>query len=376
MSASLSSPTLTRLRWHRWLPADPKRRLRAGQTALACLFSLASVAFMAYGVAVDLVSAQALWIWVLLVSAGSAGFVTAIASGWSERFADPSLTVAQMAYAIGCCAWAYAVAGPLRGGLFLLLMVVMMFGMFALPLRRMLGVCAVSVLTMGLAMVWQVNQPQGGTPAAVEAGHLLMLLVTLPAVALLAARLRQMRKRLLRQKAELAEALARIQYLATRDALTGLVNRGHLGELLAREVQRQRRKGARLSVLLIDVDHFKQVNDRHGHACGDAVLRSLAERSLDCVRASDTLGRWGGEEFLLLMPDTGLEDARTGAERLRLHLAREAVQHQGLTVPVTMSGGLAELRDGESPEALLERADQALYRAKALGRNRVEAAAG
>lgn len=374
MSAAPPSSPLARLRWHRWLPTDPKRRLRAGQTALACLFSLASIAFMAYGAMAELVSAQALWTWVLLVTAGSAGFVAAIASGWSERCADPSLTVAQMAYAIGCCAWAYAVAGPLRGGLFLLLMVVMMFGMFALPLRRMLGICAIAVLAMGLAMVWQVNQAPDGAPAAVEAGHLLMLLVTMPAVALLAARLRQMRKRLIRQKAELADALARIQYLATRDALTGLVNRGHLGELLARELQRQRRKGARLSVLLLDVDHFKQVNDLHGHACGDAVLRHLAERAQTCVRACDTLGRWGGEEFLLLMPDTALEPARIGAERLREHLAREAVQHQGLTVPVTVSAGLAELRAGESIESLLERADQALYRAKALGRNRVEVA--
>jgi diguanylate cyclase (GGDEF)-like protein len=254
-------------------------------------------------------------------------------------------------------------------------MVAMMFGMFALPIRKVLFVGGWAVLSMGLAMAWLLFTHNPHVTATVEAGHLLMLTLMMPAVAVLAERLRQMRRRLHEQKRDLAAALDRILYLATRDALTGLMNRGHLGELLEREVQRHRRCGTRMSVVLLDIDHFKLVNDRYGHGCGDLVLRRFAEEARRIVRGCDALGRWGGEEFLLLMPETALESARVGAERLRQMLEGLLIESGGETLQVTLSAGVAQIDGAESIEMLVERADRALYAAKAQGRNRVRCTA-
>jgi len=150
------------------------------------------------------------------------------------------------------------------------------------------------------------------------------------------------------------------------------VNRRHLGELLTREAQRHRRFETRLSLALFDLDHFKHINDQHGHSCGDEVLRAFADAAQRTVRGCDVLGRWGGEEFVLVMPDTGLEDARVGAERVRAMLERLVIQWHGVRVAVTLSAGVAELDKAESIEALVERVDQVLYVAKSRGRNRVE----
>lgn len=358
----------------RLLPQDPKRRLRTVQTALACMFAFASLGFMLFGVVIDAMAWQAALGWSLLTALGGVGFITAIRSGWSERFADPSLTVAQMVYAISCCALAYGIAGSLRGAIFPLLMVVMMFGMFSLKIRHVMMVCAYAVLAMGLSMALLVAWRPDTTTPLVEAGHLLMLALMMPAVALLAQRLHRMRGRLQDQRRELTEALDRIQYLATRDSLTGLMNRRHVTELIEREVQRRRRFGARLSVAMFDLDHFKHINDRYGHGCGDEVLRAFADEAQRTIRGCDALARWGGEEFLLLMPETGLEDARVGAERVRAMLERHVITKHGERVPVTLSSGVAELGKTETIESLVERADQALYLAKSHGRNRVEIA--
>jgi len=184
----------------RLLPVEPKRRLRTVQTALACMFALASLGFMVYGVVIDAFALQAALGWSLLAGAGGMGFITAIRSGWSERFDDPSLTVPQMVFAISCCALAYGLTGPLRGAIFPLLMVVMMFGMFSLKIRHVVGVCAYAVLAMGLAMgVLVAHKPELSSPL-VEAGHLLMLTLMMPAVAVLAHRLNGMRQRLRNQK--------------------------------------------------------------------------------------------------------------------------------------------------------------------------------
>ncbi len=360
--------------WRRLLPHDPKRRLRTEQTALACLFSLGGCLLLSYGVAIGAVAFQAALQWSLLVTLGGLAFLVTMARGWSERCTDPSLTVAQMTFAISSCALAYGIAGPLRGAIFPLLMVAMMFGMFALPIRKVLIVCGYALASMGGVMAWRVQYHGSGTDTGVETGHLLMLTLMMPAVAVLAQRLTQMRRRLQTQKRELKDALDRIQFLATRDSLTGLINRGHLTELLEREAQRHRRGRTRVSIALMDLDGFKSINDQHGHACGDEVLKAFARAASSTVRVCDALGRWGGEEFLLVMPDTGLEAARAGTERVRATIEALAVQQDRQCVSFTLSAGVAEVIGDESIEALVERADRALYEAKSSGRNRVVAA--
>lgn len=154
------------------------------------------------------------------------------------------------------------------------------------------------------------------------------------------------------------------------DGLTGLWNRAYLDHRLTQEASRGRRHQDALSCILLDVDHFKQINDRYGHAFGDAVLRSLAQVLLNAPRTEDVACRYGGEEFVVLTPGVGLLGAKCLAERLRQDIERMPLTYRGETVRVTCSFGVADLvvAEGQSP---IMAADQALYNAKESGRNRV-----
>jgi diguanylate cyclase (GGDEF)-like protein len=165
---------------------------------------------------------------------------------------------------------------------------------------------------------------------------------------------------------------ARLFSLATRDSLTGLVRRAVFEEHLRTEAARFARGRATFSVLLIDVDDFKRVNDRFGHAAGDEVLRAIAGAVRGAVRESDTVARYGGEELAVLLPDTPADGAATAGETLRAAVAALEVAAGGETLRVTVSVGAAEVEPGLDPSRLVARADDALYRAKSLGKNRVE----
>lgn len=158
------------------------------------------------------------------------------------------------------------------------------------------------------------------------------------------------------------------------DALTGVGNRRRLEEALTVEVSRVRRGAGMLSVIMADIDHFKRVNDVYGHGTGDRVLEHLGALLRTGTRATDTVARFGGEEFVVLMPHTNLAEAMVKAEQLRVALAAQVIAP--LTEVVTSSFGVAELVGGEDGPSLLKRVDAALYRAKEAGRNRVVAAGG
>ncbi len=161
--------------------------------------------------------------------------------------------------------------------------------------------------------------------------------------------------------------------LASRDELTGLFNRRHMSELLAQQRMACQRTGEGFAVALVDLDHFKRINDTHGHAVGDSVLRVFAEQAGAAMRSStDTVGRWGGEEFLVIYPRSTAHEAAQGAARLRERVAAAVVTTPcGQPLTFTVSIGLTEHVPPESVDALLERADRAMYQAKSQGRNRV-----
>lgn len=165
--------------------------------------------------------------------------------------------------------------------------------------------------------------------------------------------------------------LADLALASRRDALTGLPNRRAFEEDLAREASRAARAGTPLAVVVLDVDRFKAVNDTHGHAAGDAVLRAVAARAAGAIRAGDLLARVGGEEFGILLPAADLARAVDAAERIRTTLAALPVEAAGIALAITASFGCAALARGETPEALVARADARLYEAKGAGRNRV-----
>jgi diguanylate cyclase (GGDEF)-like protein/PAS domain S-box-containing protein len=166
------------------------------------------------------------------------------------------------------------------------------------------------------------------------------------------------------------ELEAKLRELATKDELTELYNRRHFLELAQVELARVRRTRAPLSLAMIDVDHFKHVNDRFGHAAGDRALKELSLALRETVRTADVAARIGGEEFVLLLPDTGLEGALAVTERLRDRVRKSELSVEGETLKFTVSAGVAELGPDESVDSLLKRADEALYRAKAAGRDR------
>jgi diguanylate cyclase (GGDEF)-like protein len=168
-----------------------------------------------------------------------------------------------------------------------------------------------------------------------------------------------------------------LRFLARHDALTGMLNRYSLEEYATGEVEAARRRHEPLSLVILDLDNFKDINDAFGHAVGDRVLKEIARRIDNAVREGDTAFRIGGEEFLVLLPGASLDRAREVAERLREALVDEPVDHPEEAIPVSASVGVVTFEGGSDDwERLLMRADEALYRAKDLGRNRVEVAAG
>lgn len=163
----------------------------------------------------------------------------------------------------------------------------------------------------------------------------------------------------------------RLRELATTDPLTGALNRRQLYELAEEEVRRADRYWRPLCFSMLDLDHFKSVNDRFGHAVGDEALKSVSSTIRRSLRATDRLARHGGEEFVVMLPETPLSTARGALERIRAAVAKLRFEAQGENVPITVSAGVVSWRSGESVDAVLDRADQALYEAKRLGRNQV-----
>ncbi len=180
--------------------------------------------------------------------------------------------------------------------------------------------------------------------------------------------LKKMRRRLHRLNAQL-------ERMATTDALTGIANRGHLMDCVDREFSRSRRHNQNLSFVLFDIDRFKDFNDTFGHQAGDTILRMLATLTVGMLRTYDIFGRYGGEEFLLVLPDTSEEDAFLLAERVRTTIEAELAGLAGVTQGsiITVSGGVGRLREDDADAAAaIRRADVALYAAKRNGRNRIE----
>ncbi len=183
-------------------------------------------------------------------------------------------------------------------------------------------------------------------------------------------------KRILDLQAALIHAQDELRSVAAHDSLTGLWNRGAILDFLRREMSRSQRTGDALGVMMADIDHFKKINDAHGHLVGDVVLQEVTRRLAVHVRPYDSVGRYGGEEFLIVLPGCNASNLVAGAERLRRCVADQPIDTSMGRIPVTLSLGLASVQQGEKEtpdcEMLLRRADEALYAAKHRGRNRVE----
>jgi diguanylate cyclase len=169
----------------------------------------------------------------------------------------------------------------------------------------------------------------------------------------------------------LRRELEETSQLVRHDPLTGALNRKGLDEALEREISRMQRMGTRLCVAVLDVDNFKEINDTHGHLVGDEVLRHLTTVLRDTLRANDSVVRYGGEEFVLLLPGIGAEEAQAVVVRLQRELTKRFFLANAQKLLLTFSAGVTDFGADEDPTQVLERADKAMYAAKHAGKNRV-----
>lgn len=304
---------------------------------------------------------------------GALSFYVLIRANALFRLGPDQLAVAQAGFSLVCATWAYAISGPLRAAMLTMTVVVIVFCMFALRPRQTLMLSAAAIAGMGTTMWWLQRHDPARFPPMTELLTFGYLAGALVSTALLSGEMSKLRARTKRQKRELSDALDTIKVLATVDELTSLINRRHMNEVLEGE-ERRHAPGTDTCIALLDIDFFKQVNDRYGHAGGDAVLRMFSATVRAALRANDVLARWGGEEFLLLLPDAAPDDARAVLQRMAEHV--NAMEVPGLEGRrITFSAGLARRRADEPFADTISRADKALYQAKEAGRDRIVLAA-
>jgi diguanylate cyclase (GGDEF)-like protein len=353
------------------LGSAPAMQTRLSQTGVGIILMLLGLALVYWtALAVPLRLAPVRW-WIAISLCGIVAVYWAIRSGWSMRFTDPSLTLQQMALAICCNVVGYALLGPARGAAFPNLILILMFGMFGLSGRSALFIGGFALLALGSVMGLMSHIDPGNYPPVIELAHFLMFAFLVPAVAFLSNRLNNIRRRLHQQKTALSSALEKIQLMAAHDELTGLLNRRQMQILLEQQAHRSQRSGQSFCLALIDLDHFKNINDQYGHAAGDMTLRAFADAARSSLRSDDSLARWGGEEFVLMQVDCTISSAGAALDRLRELVSGLSLPAGEASINFSFSAGLTEHRLGECVNQTLARADDLLYQAKAQGRNLV-----
>ena len=361
--------------------ADPKlRRMLSYWGATATLY-IAFVILMYQAVGAGIIVRSNWNGLAIYAAAGIAASYLLVRTSGRTGLAPVPLSALQGVFGITCNMWAYSITGPLRGATLMGLMVVVVFCTFALRPRQTLLLAGAGMLGMGATMWWHQAHDPVHYPPAVETVTFLIMAACSLCVTLLTGEMTKLRARLNAQKEELVKAVERIRVLATVDELTALANRRHMNEVLAQE-ERRVPGGAggnpqhSTSIALLDIDFFKQINDRHGHAAGDEVLRSFAAAARAELREGDVLARWGGEEFLLMLPDTGEQAAQAVLERIRARVGALRVEGPGGRNllggrRISFSAGLTARRVAEALADTVNRADKALYQAKSAGRDRV-----
>jgi len=353
----------------RFFPDDARQALRMRRYLMAAGTSLLLVAALFLGVRIEVLPVAVALEGSAIVVALIALFYAAFRSGLNLRFSDPSLTTEQIAAAILFLAYIMVHAPAARNALSLFYMVAMLFGVLRLGTSRLLALALLALAAhSAMLLVSFVRHPGADlSDALLQLG---VLCIVLPWFALMGGYVNNLRARLSESNRRLSDAFTRIESIAVRDELTGIYNRRFLMAALEREAARTRR-GASFAVCLLDVDRFKGINDSHGHAAGDAVLKRFASIAAAELRAVDVFGRIGGEEFLAVLPDTDLEGAVTCAERIRLAVASSRFAELPAGEGVTVTAGVARAGRDEAPSQILARADEGLYRGKQQGRNRV-----
>jgi diguanylate cyclase (GGDEF)-like protein len=342
----------------------PRHRLRVRRWLMASGFYAVGVPFVLYGHQVGQMEAFESWLFVGMAVLGNVLLGVIFFTRSNENFADPSLTLPQMILAIvATLVFAAGASDGLRPTISLGLLAPLIFGCFQLrPLQLLrLALGAMAGYGLMLASVWL---SRGLERPVVELTHWMGLNLMLIAFVAICSDIARMRDR----QRELSQ---RLQESADRDMLTGLYNRRGMIRLVPAMIELAVRHQRPFSVCMVDLDRFKQINDRFGHQAGDTALQWVTVRMRPLLRQSDAMVRIGGEEFLLVLPETSHAGAVELMERIRMHLANSRLEYPGADpLQITISAGVATLRPDEDLDDLIARADEALYAAKREGRNR------
>ena len=363
-------------------PSDV-RQLRLRRLRLGMLSWIMAFAMALYAWALGLLNMSVVQIGLIgtMVMIMYLALHVGIRSGWSERFRDPSLTLFQILFATAIALFIIGHADEARAILLMLFIIAAFFGVFQLRKEEYVLVTLVAVFGFAMIVIGEILD----TPDSSRRTQLLLELgvftVVMFWIAFIGSYVANLRRKLSQHNRNLEQAAGHLQHMAQHDELTGLPNRRHLIARLELAHATAEAGDHTFSVAVLDLDHFKQINDQCGHQAGDEVLTQFAERVTEIMRGGDQvmrvdeslpdIGRFGGEEFLAILPGTDLDGAHLAAERLRRAISEKPFETAAGHIECTVSIGLAEYQPGEPVHHTVGRADEALYRAKEKGRNRV-----
>ena len=361
------SPPLLRL----LLGSNPERHSAIALTLFGSALYLFNAGLIIAAVSYDYASAIIAPYMLVCLLVGAVLFYGLLRTGLSQRFHDPNLVMAQSLYCAFSVALGYlTVDQHVRGVVLTFMPAILLPGQFALPPRRIhhLTVVMFLMLVGATAINWYINPGE----AELFGDILRCTYVTgiLVAVCAVAQRVSRNRHEMALKSEALANALSKVEHMAAHDQLTGLLNRHRMHEVLDKEWHRLQRQTRPTTLVMMDLDHFKRVNDTLGHQAGDEVLKRFATLADTYLRDADVVSRWGGEVFLVLCPDTTAEQALIALNRLRDQVHVQPFLDSHPSLQITFSAGMATLRPSESMDSAIERADQALYQAKEAGRDR------
>ena len=292
-------------------------------------------------------------------------------TGYSARFKNPHLTIWQMCFAVGNQSIGMVLAPNITAFFLAITFIIFAFGSLRLSLRNVLTVWLTTSLT--IAAVLLASRGQRLTPVNPSVFEVMVIWTSFSSILLRCQLLgyyaMKSRVNLLLKNMMLAQRVEHVQDMATHDALTNVYNRRAILPLIEEQIDLANRKNLPCAIAIIDIDHFKAINDTYGHLAGDEVLKGMVAAINAQIRTSDKLGRYGGEEFVLLMPATTLDDAYQVVDRMRIDICLKCWDCLEPDARVTFSAGLAAIEVDDDLVQLLTKTDTALYQAKNNGRN-------
>jgi diguanylate cyclase (GGDEF)-like protein len=356
------------------IPNDPKQALRLTRFFISLgIYTLnVSLSYLAYKAGLMGLTVLC-WNLIIILVFNTILYII-FRSGLNLKFKDPSMTSIQICVASVVVMYAIFFVYEARGILCSVYILILLFGTFRLNTRQFLKVSCFILMTYGIDIYLLYVFRSQDIVLHIEIFQWLVLAVVLASVSFIGGNISALRHDLASSRKKLQSSLEKIKEMAIHDDLTGFYNRRHLMELVTTENNRSNRTGSIFSLAMLDLDKFKNVNDTFGHQAGDEVLITFSHIISNVLRKTDFCGRYGGEEFLVVLTQTDLQDAKVFAERIRacveeflfLDLGR------GRKAGVTVSIGLAEHKRNEDIDKTISRADEAMYKAKKNGRNRVE----